>query len=108
MTNLISLKSDCNKALELCIEDCQKVVQAHKDVTGMEKCIELCLLCIRACSDCLDACESAQLDRGKLMHGCAEACKRCAAECGKHGTEDCAKCAASCNNCIEEFKHLLA
>lgn len=108
MNSLTPLKSNCSKALEQCIRDCQQLVVSHKEIPGLEKCVELAQLCIGACAECLDACESARLDRGKMMLTCAEACKIFAAECEKHNSDECKKCVESCRNCLEEFEHVLA
>lgn len=108
MTGLTQLKSNCSKALEECIKDCGILIETHKNTLGMEMCIELCRRCIDASADCIDACESAKIDRGMMMHTCAEACRACAQECEKHNLEECKICAVSCRLCLEEFHNLMA
>ncbi|REG88318.1 hypothetical protein C8N25_11096 [Algoriphagus antarcticus] len=108
LNNLISLKSDCNYALERSIKELHTLIESQKNLTGLEKCIVFCKPCMDPFADCLEACESAQLDRGKMTHACADDCAECAAECEKHSTENCQNCAASCNKCIEELKHVMA
>ncbi|MDR7127874.1 hypothetical protein J2X69_000202 [Algoriphagus sp. 4150] len=110
MTSLIPLKSDCSEALGQCIKECQYLIASIKDkeIAGLEKCEELAQLCIEACAECIDACESARLDRGKMMLACVEACKNCASECEKHDLVECDRCAGACNECLEELGHVLA
>lgn len=74
----------------------------------MEECVRLCKVCISAASECLDACESARLDRGVMMHACAEACKACIAECSKHDLSEYRHCVESCEECLEELSHRMA
>lgn len=108
MTSLTPLKSDCSMALEQCIKDCNLLKASIKEISGLEKCEELAQLCIIACAECLHACESARLDRGKMMVACAEACKLCVSECEKHNSEESKRCAIACRNCLEELEHVLA
>ncbi len=108
MSSSTPIKSDCCNALEQCIKDCFQLVASIKDVSGMEKTIELVEICIGACADCLDACESVRLDRGRLMFTCVEACKICAVECEKHNSPESIKCMVSCRRCVEELSHQMA
>ncbi len=108
MTSLIQLKSNCSKAVEQCIADCYNLIESTKDLTELTKCKELAQLCIIAGTECLDACESARLDRGKMMLACAETCKRLLSECEKYKLEECRRCAVSCKTCLQEFEYVLA
>lgn len=108
MNRLTPLKNDCTKALERCIKNCEAVVLIYKYSLQMEECVRLCKVCIAAASECLDACESARLDRGIMMHACSEASKSCAAECSKFDLSECQNCAESCEECIEELSHRMA
>ena len=65
--------------------------------------------CIKLDMDCAQICEitAAFISRGSdhaehLKKECAEICRKCAEECGKHSHhEHCRECAEACRKCAE-------
>ncbi len=108
MCSLIPLKSNCSKALEQCINDIHELLVIIKDAPEFKQCSELAHSCKDACAECLDACESARLDRAKMMLTCAEVCSDFASECRKYDAKEFRNCVVSCRVCIEEFENVLA
>ncbi|MCE7055257.1 hypothetical protein LZF95_11275 [Algoriphagus sp. AGSA1] len=102
------MKSNCSQALEQCINDIHELLVFIKVAPEFEQCSKLAHRCKDACVECLDACESARLDRGKMMLACVEVCGDFAAECRKYEAREFRNCAASCRACIEEFENVLA
>ena len=104
--------------LQACIDACLACLAA------CEHCATACLAeddvkmmagCIRLDRDCADACAltARLLMRGSDLHPqacalCAEACERCAAECGQHQHDHCQQCAAACRRCAESCRALAA
>lgn len=108
MNNLVSLKSDCIRALEICIKNCQRVIEKHNDKEEMQHCIQMCKLCIDACLDCISACESVQANRGQFMLICAEICNACIANFENHVNLECQKFTSACKDCVDEFSNVMA
>ena len=97
----------CLRCLAAC-EHCAAACLAEEDVQMMAG-------CIRLDRDCSDACAftARLLMRGSDLHPqacrtCAEACERCAAECGKHDHDHCRACAAACRECAELCRKMAA
>ena len=111
-------------ALTRCVEECFACAQA------CTSCADACLgepdvnelvRCIRVNLDCADACEAtgrvltrqtafeAQLAR-PLVEACAQACRVCAEECGRHAEhhEHCRVCAEACRRCEQACEDLLS
>ncbi|WP_084498255.1 four-helix bundle copper-binding protein [Pedobacter sp. V48] len=71
--------------------------------------------CIRLDMECAAICYAAEqlmslgIDSAKqLCKLCAEICKDCGTECGKHHTEHCQKCAEACLHCARECLKIAA
>ncbi len=108
MSRLIQIKSNCTVALERCIRTCQNLISAYKYTSGMGDCIKQATICMEACVECLDACESAQFDRGINMCKCYEVCKASFREFQKYDMEECQGCVEACLLCIEELDNMIA
>jgi hypothetical protein len=110
-------------ALTECIQacyDCAQTCTACADACLGEDTVQQLVRCIRLNLDCFDACVTTgnQLSRQtepewsllrKQLEACAEACRVCAEECGRHAQhhEHCRVCADSCRRCEEACNRLL-
>ncbi len=104
-----------NQALMRCIgecSDCALVCVGCADACLAENSVENLRRCIRLSLDCADACAAtasiATRRAGSnhevihsMLRACATACRLCADECARHGSEHghCAICADSCRRC---------
>ncbi len=109
------VNGDVDKLLTRCIEvciDCAQVCRACADACLAEEMVAMLRGCIRFDLDCADLCDAtaAILTRRTdsndevlkhLVDTCAEACRICADECGRHGTQHahCKICAETCRVC---------
>jgi len=95
--DLIQKLINCALACENCVAACL----SEEDVTMMVPCIKL----NHDCADiCLLAARLLQRDSDIALQYlllCEEACRNCAAECGKHQHDHCQQCAEVCNTCAE-------
>lgn len=109
------VRGNTNAALIRCIEECfdcaQACISCADACTGEKTAAEL-KQCIRLNLDCADICLAtgavASRRTGSNEHIlrstielCAEACRLCAEECGRHAGhhEHCSVCAEACRNC---------
>ncbi len=107
MNRLTRLKSNCIQTLEECIYSCQQLIAAYKYSKDMERCVALAQQSLDFCVDCLDACESAQFDRGIKMRKCLEFCLSLKKECEKYRGEKFEACSEACSLCIKELQMVL-
>ena len=90
-------------ALNACLSACEHCATASLQ----EPTVQMLVRCISLDRDCADICAlTARLvARGSaharhLLPECAEVCKACADECGKHiAMPHCQECAAACRRC---------
>jgi hypothetical protein len=103
---------ECMKACETCAEACtanfnhcfKLVAEGQKDHARSARlsldCAEFC-----AMSVCMMSRESELMDAA--CTACAEACKRCGAECAKYDSEMMKTCAAECKKCEEACRAMV-
>jgi hypothetical protein len=78
------------------------------DVKMMAKCIELDMQCASVCYAAAQLMSMGSSEAAKLCAICADICKACGAECGKHHTSHCQECSKLCNACAEECQKMAA
>jgi len=89
--------TECIIACQTCAAEC-----LQEEMVGMmHECIRRCLDCVELCRLCIsyEIRGSALLDN--VMALCAQACERCAEECGAHEDQHCQHCAKACEQCAE-------
>jgi Domain of Unknown Function (DUF326) len=108
LTAAIDAISDCAQA---CTADTDADL-SEQDVTGMVRCIRLCL-------DCTDVCTAtaAVISRPAgydadvtrpLLQACVAICKSCGDECERHAhMQHCRVCAEACRRCEQACRKLL-
>ncbi|MEO6304333.1 MAG: four-helix bundle copper-binding protein [Bacteroidia bacterium] len=98
-SHLINVLAECASACNNCSTACLE----EKDVQKMKECIRLDMDCAQICS-VTAAFVSRNSDHAKhLLKECAEICRKCADECGKHSDMDhCKTCAEACRVCANE------
>ena len=105
----IDALTDCAQA---CIADTDADL-SEQDVTGMVKCIRLCLGCADVCTATAGVISrQAEYDANvvkPLMEACAAICKSCGDECERHARmhEHCRVCAEACRRCEQACRELL-
>lgn len=98
------------RAIDDCAATCLQCATcclSEDDPTLMHRCITLDLQCADVCRR-----TAASLARGdskvrSALLLCADACRICAQECGKHSMSHCQECAASCYACANSCCDLL-
>ena len=110
------------KALGACIDacfDCAQTCTACADACLSEDAVAQMTKCVRTNLDCADLCEAtgrvlsrhtgydANLTRA-VLQACAQACKACGDECGRHTKmQHCQVCAEACRRCEQACRQLL-
>jgi len=96
--------SNCALVCETCAASCLR----EEDVKMMARCIELD-------RDCADMCAMAALLMTRdsayakaFCKLCAQVCRDCAEECGRHSHDHCQACAQACRQCAEECERMVA
>ncbi|MEV6157945.1 four-helix bundle copper-binding protein [Nonomuraea sp. NPDC052129] len=108
--------------LTKCIEECLRCAQtctACADACLSEDMVAEMVKCIRSDLDCADICETtarvlsrhtgydANMTR-VVLEACAQACKACGDECGRHTKHaHCGICAQACRDCERACRDLL-
>ena len=103
-------------ALNDCAQACTADADADlgvEDVTGMIRCLRLCLDCADVCTATLGV-TSRQADYDAdvtkpLLRACVAICKSCGDECARHARmhEHCRICAEACRRCEQACRELL-
>ncbi len=93
----------CQSMCQMCAADC--LDELAKGDASRKDCIKLC----QDCADICGACANIGSRKGPLEANiavlCAEACEKCAAECGKHKDDKtCQACAEQCRKCAKECR----
>lgn len=112
-----------NDGLIACVSACTSCAQtccACADACLAEPAIDRLRRCIRVNLDCADICVAtsrvlSRLSSGDasfaapLLHACLDACRKCMAECQRHGAEHahCRLCAEECQHCADACELLL-
>lgn len=99
----------CAQACNVCADACDHCLSAcllEPDVKTMTGCIALDLECAAMCRLLAGfASRGSKFAPGVAGH-CAELCRACAAECGKHAHDHCKACAEACNRCAQACEAL--
>lgn len=74
----------------------------------MARCIQLDMECAALCYAAAQVMSLGGTKANDLCRLCAEACKACAEECGKHDDEHCKECAEACRGCAEDCSKIAA
>jgi hypothetical protein len=85
----------CAYACDHCAASCLK----EEDVAAMAGCIANDMDCAQLCRTAAGLMARASAHAAALCQVCADACRACAAECGKHDMDHCQQCAAACRKC---------
>lgn len=115
--------SEQDAVLVACIEaciDCASSCVSCADACLAEPNVAELTACIRLNQDCANICDATArvLERQNapdreviqaIVQACATACRKCAAECGKHAQhmEHCSICADVCRSCQQACEQLL-
>lgn len=94
----------CATACDHCAASCLQ----EQDVKAMARCIALDMDCAQICRMA-----AAYMARGSefakaICQLCADVCKTCGDECGKHQMAHCQECAQACHRCAEECRRMAA
>lgn len=95
---------DCAMTCEACASAClqeQDVKMMARCITLDRECADLCLLAARLMAR---GAENAQA----FCRLCADTCRACGEECGKHEAEHCQACSRACLACAEECARMAA
>lgn len=98
---LLNALAECADACNHCSTACLQ----EEDVAMMAACIKLDMDCAQMCT-----LTAAFISRGSdharhVMKECAEICRKCAEECGRHADmEHCKRCAEACRKCADACK----
>jgi hypothetical protein len=111
-------------ALARCVEECGRCEAscticadadlAEDEVSGMLRCIRLCLDCADTCNSTMRVMarqtEADAATQRAALEACIAACRACADECEKHAHhhEHCRICAEDCRRCQSACEALLS
>lgn len=87
----------CAAACENCMDSCL----GEEDVKMMVKCIRLDRDCAKICALTASFVATHSDYARQIVKQCAEICRACAEECGKHEHDHCQECAQACRECVE-------
>lgn len=96
--------SEILKALAECAASCNYCSTAcleEADVKMMAACIKLDIDCAQICQITAAFIARDSDHAQHLINECAEICRKCADECGKHDNTHCRECAEACRKCAE-------
>lgn len=94
----------CANACDFCAGACLK----EEDVKAMAGCIASDLDCAQICRTAASMMARDSAHVAAICQLCADICRACAAECGKHEMDHCQQCALACRNCAEECERMAA
>lgn len=89
-------------------ESCASACLGEENVAKMVDCIRTDLDCAAACRAAIEAMVRNSDQAAALCRLCADACERCAEECGRHDHDHCQRCAEACRQCAEECRKMAA
>lgn len=96
-SELLQKLAECASACERCLNACLD----EQDIKKMVECIRLDRDCAAICHTTASLVASGSRFANELVDLCADICKACAEECGKHENEHCQECARACQECKE-------
>lgn len=100
MENFQSCIDACNACANAC-DHCAASCLKEDDVAAMAGCIANDIDCSQLCRLAAGFMARASAQAAALCQVCADACRTCAAECGKHDMDHCQQCAAACRRCAD-------
>lgn len=98
-------KEACLRACHECAIACLQCATAclrEPDPKPMARCIALDLGCADLCHLAVASIARGDEQMTEICTLCAQACSRCAAECGKHDIDHCQRCAEACKRCADD------
>jgi len=101
----------CIDACNACIVACSHCATSclhEQDVKMMVRCITLDMDCAGICALAVAAMARDSEHAQAICDLCANICKSCGDECGKHKMEHCQKCAKACHSCADECRKMTA
>lgn len=96
-------EDDCVRKCNECRAACLACVDHCLGLKGEEDCVRTCLDCADICGTCGSISARKGPMASVIARACAEACEKCAAECGD-GDEVMKACAEKCRACAEACK----
>lgn len=97
----------CLRCASIC-NHCAASCTQEEDVQMMARCIQLDMECAALCYAAAQVMSVGGAQAKALCRLCAEACRACGAECGKHQHRHCQECAEACRRCAEECERMAA
>jgi Cys-rich four helix bundle protein (predicted Tat secretion target) len=98
--------SDCVNKGEVCLSHCVEMLSTgDKSMAGCARSVNELLA---VCGALLSLAAQGAPSLSKLASVALDVCKRCEAECRKHGHIPCKDCAAACASCATECKKIAA
>jgi hypothetical protein len=90
----------CHECAVACLQ-CATACLKEPDPKAMARCVALDLECADICQLAVASIARGDENVKAICTLCAQACSRCAAECGKHDMNHCRHCAAACKRCAD-------
>lgn len=107
MTSYESCVQACNACAITC-ETCAAACLREDDVGMMARCIRLDLDCAALCRlAALSMVRDSEFARD-VCALCAQVCRACGEECGRHKADHCQRCAQDCRACAEACERMAA
>lgn len=97
----------CNSCAVAC-NHCAASCLHEQDVKTMARCIALDMDCAQICALAASAMARGSEHATALCVLCADICKSCGDECGKHKMQHCQECAKACLRCADECRKMAA
>ena len=97
----------CNSCAVAC-NHCAASCLHEQDVKTMARCIVLDMDCAQICALAAAAMARGSEHATALCALCADICKSCGDECGKHKMQHCQECAKACLRCADECRKMAA
>lgn len=101
----------CIEACNACADACDRCAAAclqEQDVKMMARCIALDIDCAALCRLAAGNMSRGSPFAGALCKVCADVCRACGDECGRHEADHCQACAKACRACAEECARMAA
>jgi hypothetical protein len=93
---------DCIDACLQCAAVCHHcATEDLKENHGMARCVQLNMECAAICTAAAQLMSLGSEQALAICKLCAEICRKCAGECGKHNMQHCRECAEACKKCAE-------
>lgn len=101
-TTSSSIEQACRDACNACADACDHCAGAclrEPDVTAIAACIANDIDCAALCRLAAGAIARQSPLAARICALCADACRRCGEECGRHAMDHCQTCAQACRRC---------